>query len=100
MMGRVTRNLIAAITVIAVIAILNILRPWRRSGANGTDAFSSVPDVSYKTISGHRLKEYVSDQVKISYRYRDAGHQLWGRIIGTEGDVENAKWLETNFHRI
>src|SRR6202167_4251285 len=50
---------------------------------------------AYAAIDGKHLKEYVSDQAAISRHYRDNGHpQYWGRISGTEGDAENAKWLE------
>ncbi len=55
---------------------------------------------AYASIDGKHLKEYVVDQAKISDRYRDAGHQFWGRISGTEGDTENAKWLEEKFRKI
>src|SRR5277367_5189926 len=57
-------------------------------------------DQAYASIDGKHLKEYVVDQAKISDRYRDAGHQFWGRISGTEADTENAKWLEDRFHKI
>jgi hypothetical protein len=56
---------------------------------------------AYASIDGKHLKEYVSDQAAISRRYRDNGHpQFWGRISGTEGDSENAKWLEEKFRKI
>ena len=55
---------------------------------------------SYASIDGKHLKEFVEDQTAISRRYRDAGHQFWGRIIGTEADAENAKWLEEKFRKI
>jgi hypothetical protein len=45
----------------------------------------------YASIEGDHLKSYVNDQTAISRRYRDAGHQFWGRIIGTEADAENAE---------
>lgn len=54
----------------------------------------------YASIDGKHLKEYVVEQAKISDRYRDAGHQFWGRISGTEADTENAKWLEDRFRKI
>src|SRR5215472_8669671 len=54
-----------------------------------------VPDSqkAYASIDGNHLKQYVEDQSAISRRYRDAGHQFWGRIIGSEADAENAQWL-------
>jgi|HubBroStandDraft_1064217.scaffolds.fasta_scaffold82983_1 hypothetical protein len=53
----------------------------------------------YAAIDGKHLKEYVSDQTAISRRYRDSGHQFWGRIIGTEADAENAQWLLGKFRK-
>ncbi|MBZ5607210.1 MAG: M28 family peptidase [Acidobacteriia bacterium] len=55
---------------------------------------------AYAAIDGTHLKEYVSDQTAISRRYRDSGHQFWGRIIGTEADAENARWLTDKFRKI
>jgi hypothetical protein len=56
---------------------------------------------AYASIDGKHLKEYVSDQAAISRHYRDNGHpQYWGRISGTEGDADNAKWLEDKFRNI
>ncbi len=54
----------------------------------------------YASIDGKHLKEYVSDQAAISRRYRDSGHQFWGRIIGTGADAENARWLMDRFRKI
>jgi hypothetical protein len=50
-------------------------------------------DKGYTAIDGNHLKQYVEDQTAISRRYRDKGHQFWGRIIGTEADAENAEWM-------
>src|SRR5262249_31613309 len=37
----------------------------------------------------------------ISRRYRDQGHpQFWGRIIGTSGDAEDARWLADKYTQI
>src|SRR5437773_7681092 len=53
---------------------------------------------SYISIDGKHLKGYVDDLTAISRRYRDHGHpQFWGRIIGTEADAENARWLMDKF---
>ncbi|HYL35361.1 MAG TPA: M28 family peptidase [Bryobacteraceae bacterium] len=57
-------------------------------------------DQAYAAIDGKHLKEYVNDQTAISRRYRDSGHQFWGRIIGTEADAENAQWLMEKFRKI
>ena len=50
-------------------------------------------DQAYGQIDGKRLKRYVVEQAAISRRYRDSGHQFWGRIIGTQADAESAQWL-------
>jgi hypothetical protein len=57
-------------------------------------------DQAYAAINGDRLKQYVKDQTAMSRRYRDKGHQFWGRITGTEADAENAQWLMAQFRRI
>src|SRR5579864_2366450 len=57
-------------------------------------------DQAYAAIDGKHLKEFVNDQTAISRRYRDSGHQFWGRIIGTEADAENAQWLMEKFRKI
>jgi hypothetical protein len=36
----------------------------------------------------------------MSRRYRDKGHQFWGRITGTDADAENAEWLMAKFRQI
>ena len=54
----------------------------------------------YSAIDGVHLKQFVDDQTAISRRYRDQGHQFWGRIIGTEADAENAQWLLDKFRKI
>ena len=56
---------------------------------------------SYSSIDGKHLKQYVEDLAAMSRRYRDNGHpQFWGRIIGTEADVENGRWLLEKFRTI
>jgi hypothetical protein len=50
-------------------------------------------DQKYVSIDGDALKRLVAEQTAASRRYRDAGHQFWGRIIGTEADTENAQWV-------
>src|SRR5581483_3845931 len=55
---------------------------------------------SYASIDGKHLKQYVNEITAISRRYRDQGHQFWGRIIGTEADAENAQWMENKFKQI
>src|SRR5438093_12648529 len=48
---------------------------------------------AYQAIDGRHLKEYVSDLVAISRRSRERGERFWGRIIGTQSDVETEQWL-------
>ena len=48
---------------------------------------------AYRTLDGDRMKRLVAEQTAIARRYRDAGHQYWGRIIGTEADHETASWM-------
>ena len=56
---------------------------------------------SYASIDGAHLKQYVEELAAMSRRYRDNGHpQFWGRIIGTEADAENGRWLLENSRRI
>jgi hypothetical protein len=56
---------------------------------------------SYASIDGAHLKQYVDELAAMSRRYRDSGHpQFWGRIIGTEADAENARWLAGKFKTI
>ncbi len=56
-------------------------------------------DQAYAAIDGKHLKQYVEDQAAISRRYRDQGHQFWGRIIGTSADEENAQWMLDKFKK-
>jgi len=53
----------------------------------------TAADQRYQSIDGSKLKQYVAEITRVSRRYRDAGHQYWGRIIGTEGDTWNAEWM-------
>ena len=55
---------------------------------------------SYAAIDGPHLKQYVEELCALSRRYRDAGHQFWGRITGTEADAENAQWMLDKFRQI
>jgi Peptidase family M28 len=53
---------------------------------------------TYSAIDGTHLKQYVEELAAMSRHYRDNGHpQYWGRIIGSEADAENAKWLLEKF---
>jgi hypothetical protein len=57
-------------------------------------------DKPYGAIDGHHLKQYVAEIVAISERYRDQGHQFWGRITGTSADVETQQWVMNKFKEI
>lgn len=57
-------------------------------------------DQRYGRIDGAHLKTYVDAQVKMSRDYRDAGHQYWGRIMGTSADAVSAEWMTAQFRRI
>jgi len=48
---------------------------------------------AYDSIDGMRMKQLVAEQTAIARRYRDAGNQFWGRIIGTKSDHETADWM-------
>jgi len=54
----------------------------------------------YAAIDGQHLKQYVEELCAISRRYRDAGHQFWGRITGTDADAENGRWMLDKFRQI
>ena len=58
------------------------------------------PEQPYAAIDGRNLKDLVDDQTAMSRRYRDSGHQFWGRISGTEADAENARWLLEKFRQL
>ncbi len=40
-------------------------------------------DQAYAAINGEHLLGYVKELIGIAERYRDQGHQYWGRITGT-----------------
>ena len=61
------------------------------------DAERSDIGTRYGAIDGDHLKTYVEELTAVSRRYRDAGHQFWGRIIGTDADAENAAWMANKF---
>jgi hypothetical protein len=50
-------------------------------------------DQAYAAINGEHLMGYVKELIGIAERYRDQGHQYWGRITGTSADAETAKWV-------
>ena len=55
---------------------------------------------AYQALDGYRMKQLVAEQTAIARRYRDAGHQYWGRIIGTEADHETASWMAEQLRQV
>ena len=55
---------------------------------------SPVPagDQALASIDGQRLKGYVTEYAAIPVKYRDAGHQYWGRLVGSEADAWTIDW--------
>jgi hypothetical protein len=81
-----------AVTTVCLLGILPLIA---RPAAQGHG------DAMYASIDGTHLKGYVDELTAMSRRYRDNGHpQFWGRIIGTEADAENARWLLARFKTI
>jgi hypothetical protein len=54
---------------------------------------NSAGSGAYASIDGERMKRLVEQQAEIARRYRQAGNQYWGRIIGTSADHETATWM-------
>ncbi len=98
----------AAARVLAVLALASHVAQARAAAADETPAGVAylqwplpASDSAYGAIDGKRIWPYVVQQAEISRHYRDQGHpQFWGRIIGTSGDAEDARWLADNFARI
>lgn len=90
---------------------LGTSRVWAQArGTPGQDVYDldeayldwplAPEDRAYSAIDGRRLHGYVREITAISRRYRDAGHQFWGRIEGTSADAESAEWVAEQFRRI
>ena len=60
----------------------------------------SSENQAYASIDGERMKRLVEEQAEIARRYRDAGNQYWGRIIGTSADHETADWMMEELRRV
>ena len=54
---------------------------------------SSAETSDFASIDGERMKRLVEEQAETARRYREAGNQYWGRIIGTSADHETADWM-------
>jgi Peptidase family M28 len=108
-MTKVRMVLVAVTGVIAAFVITQGLRPARAAGQS-TQMSPRVGelewplpamDKTYGVIDGHHIWQYVKEQAQIAEHYRDSGHpQLWGRIIGTSADAEDAQWLLNKFKQI
>jgi hypothetical protein len=114
MLNTTVRALAAALLLVAAgTAIVRSQAPSPRPPATAPgapraqyapdDEFLRYPllpsEQSYGAIDGKRLKGYVSEVTAIARRYRDKGHQFWGRIVGTEADAETAEWMLDKFRK-
>jgi Peptidase family M28 len=54
----------------------------------------------YSSIKAEKLLGYIKEQVDFSYKSRDQGDQLWGRITGTQIDAEDAAWFMSTLRKI
>lgn len=48
-------------------------------------------------LAGARIRQTVEQVIGFSQDMRDAGSQMWGRISGTQSEIETAAWLKTEF---
>jgi hypothetical protein len=52
---------------------------------------------AYDSIDGQRMKGYVEEMAAFSRKYRDAGNQYWGRLVGTSSIDETQQWVASKF---
>jgi Peptidase family M28 len=68
------------------------------------DAYIRMPltaaDKIYADIDGTHVKDLVKEVVNISYRSRDAGDVMWGRIPGTQSETWTNDWVEAKFRAL
>jgi len=55
---------------------------------------------AYASIDGARMKRHVEELARIALRYRDAGHQWWGRLPGTSADREGMAYMTREFESL
>jgi len=55
---------------------------------------------AYASIDGKHLVQSVNELTAIAFRYRDSGHQFWGRLIGFPPHVEAEEWVRSKFTQI
>jgi hypothetical protein len=54
----------------------------------------------YASINGSRMKQHVVNLANIALKYRDEGHQWWGRFPGTTADREGMSYMVKEFERL
>ena len=54
----------------------------------------------YTNIDGARMKRHVIELAQTSLRYRDAGHQWWGRLPSTFADRESMSYMTRAFESL
>jgi hypothetical protein len=57
-------------------------------------------DARLATIDGKRMKGYVEEFARISYKSRDAGDKQWGRFAGLPSGDETQAWVTAKFKEI
>jgi hypothetical protein len=67
-------------------------------------AYLRVPlppsEKAYAPIDGAHIRELTREVVAISYRSRDAGDLMWGRIAGTQSETWTNEWAEAKFRAL
>ena len=103
---------LSAVAMVAAVFLMTgySLQVWAAGPPQSSAATPASPDYvpwplpaadrAYGAIDGKHLLQYVAEVTAISRRYRDQGHQYWGRIIGTSSDAETAQWLLDKFKQI
>jgi hypothetical protein len=54
----------------------------------------------YASITGARMKQHVVNLANIALKYRDEGHQWWGRLPGTSADREGMAYMTKEFESL
>jgi hypothetical protein len=54
----------------------------------------------YASIDGARMKRHVVNLAQIALKYRDEGHQWWGRFPGTAADREGMAYMTKEFESL
>src|SRR5438876_735207 len=68
------------------------------------DAYIRTPlpasEKAYAAIDGAHIRALTKEVVAISYRSRDAGDLMWGRIAGTQSETWTNEWVEAKFRAL